>query len=83
MSCELRWARLFDLFDRLEAQGEDMGIGLALVEHIDEMQSGKIWVESDMKGAPVLVLLVEAYWTIRLLNCRVMGVQPASLTDLG
>jgi signal transduction histidine kinase len=40
-------ARVFGLFDKLDAQTEGTGVGLALVKRIVEMHGGKIWVESE------------------------------------
>ncbi|MEP6895034.1 MAG: ATP-binding protein, partial [Chloroflexota bacterium] len=44
--------RIFGLFDKLNAQSEGTGVGLALVKRIVEHHRGKIWVESEVaRGA--------------------------------
>jgi signal transduction histidine kinase len=50
--------RIFGLFDKLNAQSEGTGIGLALVKRIVEFHGGRIWVESESNhGATFLFSL--------------------------
>ncbi len=42
--------KVFDLFEKLESQGQGSGIGLALVKRIIEVHGGRIWVDSNGPG---------------------------------
>jgi PAS domain S-box-containing protein len=43
--------RVFDLFDKLDPRAEGSGVGLAVVRRIVESHGGKVWLESEGKGA--------------------------------
>jgi PAS domain S-box-containing protein len=50
--------RIFGLFNKLDAQSEGTGVGLALVKRIIEFHGGRVWVEGDAgKGSTFLFTL--------------------------
>lgn len=57
--------KVFDLFERLEDQGEGTGIGLTLARRIVESHGGKIWAESEGLGHGTTV-----YFTLPVLVQR-------------
>ena len=42
--------RIFGLFNKLDANSEGTGVGLALVKRIIEVHGGRVWVESEGEG---------------------------------
>ena len=43
--------RVFDLFQKLDPRAEGSGVGLALVKRVVESHGGRVWLESEGRGA--------------------------------
>jgi signal transduction histidine kinase len=43
--------RVFGLFEKLDPRAEGAGVGLALVKRVVESHGGRVWLESDGRGA--------------------------------
>jgi signal transduction histidine kinase len=50
--------RAFDLFDKLDPRAEGSGVGLAVVKRIVESHGGRVWLESEGKGAGTAACLM-------------------------
>jgi len=49
-------SQVFGLFERLDADVEGTGVGLALVKRIIEVHGGEVWIESDGAGCGCAVM---------------------------
>ncbi len=49
--------KVFGLFDKLDAEGEGTGVGLALVKRVVELHGGKVWIESEGSGCGATFLV--------------------------
>lgn len=50
------YEKVFGLFNKLDAQSEGTGVGLALVKRIVEVHGGRIWIESEGDGQGTTLL---------------------------